>query len=43
MEKYIAVSWPDIQKFQNNDSFSEIGYDPEKNLWFVPEEMFNNK
>lgn len=41
MEKYIAVKWPDIQKYENNENFSEVGYDPEKNIWFVPKEMFN--
>jgi hypothetical protein len=40
MEKYyIEVKWPDIQKYENNENFSEVGYDPEKNIWFVPENM----
>ena len=43
MTKYIAVGWPNIQKYQEMDNFPDVGYDPEKNLWFVPEDMINNK
>lgn len=43
MKKYIAIGWPEIQKYQEMDDFPEVGYDPEKNIWFVPEDMINNK
>lgn len=43
MRKYIAIiGWPEIQKYQEMDSFPDVGYDPEKNIWFVPEDMINN-
>lgn len=43
MEKYIAVEWPEAQKFQDNENvdMAEIGYDPIKSTWFVPEEIYN--
>ncbi len=43
MRKYIAVEWPEIQKYQEMDNFPDVGYDPEKNIWFVPEEMIDNE
>lgn len=43
MKKYIAIEWPEIQKYQEMDDFPEVGYDPEKNVWFVPEDMISNK
>lgn len=43
MRKYIEVVWPEIQKYQELDNFSEVGYDPEKDVWFVPEDMIDNK
>ena len=42
--KYIAVTWPDIQDYmlygEMNvvDSSSKIYFDPNKNVWFVPED-----
>lgn len=41
MEKYILVEWPEAQKFTEDEDSVNIGYDPEKNVWFVPEEMYN--
>lgn len=43
MNKYIAVEWPEAQKFQDNEKvdMAEIGYDPIKGTWFVPEEVYN--
>ena len=44
MKKYIVVEWPEIQKYQELDNFSEeVGYDPEKDIWFVPEDMIDDK
>lgn len=34
MERYIAVKWPESQKFQD---IEEVSYDPVKDIWFVPE------
>ena len=42
MEKeiYKLVEWPDIQKFMEDDEFVDrVYFDPEKNAWFVPEDM----
>lgn len=43
MKKYIAIEWPEAQKFQDNDEvdMKEIGYDPIKGIWFVPEDIYN--
>ena len=43
MRKYIAVEWSEIQKYQEMDNFPDVGYDPEKNIWFIPEEMIDNE
>lgn len=42
MRKYITIEWPEIQKYQELDNFSEVGYDPEKDVWFVPEDMIDD-
>lgn len=42
MRKYIAIEWPEIQKYQELDNFFEVGYDPEKDVWFVPEDMIDD-
>ena len=38
--KYIALEWPDIQAFMDNLDWKEVGFDPNKNIWFVPEDFF---
>lgn len=38
--KYIKVEWPEIQDYMLNPRyFEEVSYDPQKNCWFVPEDM----
>lgn len=38
--KYIKVEWPEIQDYMLNPRYSEeAGFDPQKNCWFVPEDM----
>lgn len=42
MEKtmYEKVDWPDIQEFMEDDDYADrVYFDPEKNAWFVPEDM----
>ena len=42
MEKtiYELVEWPDIQLFMEDDNYADrVGFDPDKNVWFVPEDM----
>lgn len=42
MTKYIAVGWPEIQDYMDDTSYPDsVGFDPEKNIWFVPEDMYN--
>lgn len=39
-EMYEKIEWPDIQEFMEDDEFVDRVYlDPEKNVWFVPEDM----
>lgn len=39
---YIAVTWPEIQDFMEHPNYyEEVYFDPEKNVWFVPEGMYN--
>ena len=41
--KYILVEWPDIQNYMNNPNFKkEVGFDPVKNTWYVPETWIND-
>lgn len=36
--KYIKVEWPEIQNYMDNPNYPEECYfDPEKNVWFIPE------
>lgn len=42
MDKFIEIGWPDIQKYQERNDFYKAGYDPEKNVWFIPESMLNS-
>ena len=42
MEKtmYEKVDWPDIQEFMEDYDYTDrVYFDPEKNAWFVPEDM----
>ncbi len=41
MNKYISVSWPEVQDFMGHPRYEEIGFDANKNLWFVPENLYN--
>lgn len=37
--KYIKVGWPEIQDYMEFDDFRErVGFDPNKNCWFIPED-----
>lgn len=39
-EMYEKVDWPDIQEFMEDDNYADrVYFDPEKNVWFVPEDM----
>ena len=36
--RYVKVEWPEIQDYMELPGFQEeIGFDPEKNVWFIPE------
>ena len=36
--KYVKVEWPEIQDYMGNEDFKEeCFFDPEKNVWFIPE------
>ena len=37
---FIAVLWPDIQEYMDSPRWDEVGFDADKNLWFVPEDFF---
>lgn len=44
MEKYVVVDWPAIQDFMDHKDYpKEVGFDPEKNIWFVPEHMIRGR
>ena len=37
---YELVDWPDIQEFMEDYDYTDrVYFDPEKNAWFVPEDM----
>ena len=37
---YELVDWPDIQTFMEDDDYEDrVYFDPEKNAWFVPEDI----
>ena len=38
-DEYIAVEWPDIQEYMDSSRWDEVGFDADKNLWFVPKDM----
>ena len=36
--KYIKVEWPEIQDYMDNPEYpEECFFDPNKNVWFIPE------
>jgi hypothetical protein len=40
--KYIAVEWPEIQLYMEHKDYPDnVGFDPKLNLWFIPEDMYN--
>ena len=40
--KYILVDWPDIQDYMSHPDYNKDCYfDPEKGVWFIPEEWEN--
>lgn len=40
--EYIVVLWPDIQEYVDSPRWDEVGFDSNKNMWFVPKDMINN-
>lgn len=39
MKKYILVKWPEIQNYMDNPNYpEEVYFDPDENVWFVPED-----
>ena len=38
-DEYIAVEWPDIQEYMDSLRWDEVGFDADKNLWFIPKDM----
>ena len=37
---YEKVDWPDIQEFMEDYDYTDrVYFDPDKNAWFVPEDM----
>ena len=41
--KYIKVGWPEVQDFMIVESDAAIYFDPQKNVWFVSEELYNKQ
>lgn len=41
--KYIKVGWPEVQDFMIVESDDTIYFDPQKNVWFVSEELYNKQ
>lgn len=39
MKEYIAFGWPEIQEYMESPRWHEVGYDPNKDIWFVPKDM----
>lgn len=38
---YIKEEWPEIQEFMEDKDYAEkVYYDCEKDVWFVPKEMY---
>jgi hypothetical protein len=36
--KYVLVKWPEIQEYMDRSDYPEECYfDPEKDVWFIPE------
>ena len=38
-DEYIAVEFPEIQEYMDSPRWDEVGFDADKNLWFVPKDM----
>lgn len=38
-DEYIALKWPEVQEYMESPRWGEVGYDPKKDLWFVPKDM----
>lgn len=44
MQKFIAVDWPEIQEYMERPDYKQrVAFDPQKNLWFIPEEWWSTK
>lgn len=41
--KFIEVTWPDIQNYMEHPRWKEVGFDPDKNTWYVPEDMLQSR
>lgn len=39
IDKYIALTWPEIQEYMESPRWDEVCFDSKNNLWFVPEDM----
>lgn len=39
MKEYIALEWPEIQEYMESPRWDEVGFDIDKNIWFVPKDM----
>lgn len=39
---YVDVEWPDIQEYMADPNFrDEVGFDPNRGIWFVPKYMYD--
>ena len=38
-DEYIAVGFPEIQEYTDSPRWDKVGFDADKNLWFVPKDM----
>jgi hypothetical protein len=44
MKKYIILNWPEIQDYMDHPGYAEeCYYDPEKDVWFIPEEWYDEE
>ena len=42
-DEYIAVGFPEIQEYMDSPRWNEVGFDADKNLWFVPKDMIKDE
>ena len=42
-DEYIAVGFSEIQEYMDSPRWDEVGFDADKNLWFVPKDMIKNE